>query len=390
MNFPDETTIIIVDAPGLKGIRQRVQQLASRFAKIVSKNNGTVWYIDEPGNIVTVFISPEKPISNLWRWISGPEKTSDEIRHFIPPAGLPFGYHNVGINQWNHFWYRLTLGSRFKKGNGPVILIVANVLGYGWLGRLNETVSIYDCADEISEFKQASLNREAVKAQERKLIGAVDAVVTTSLNLHESKSPGAKKSMLIRNAAEIDHFKKARQKFPRPEDIKNLKKPIVGFYGYLADWLDWELIEYCAKNGAEFDWLYIGPTTRDLSSLEKLDNFHFIGKKPYDDLPQYLSHFSCAHIPFDRTPLTVNVNPVKIYEYLAASVPVVATPLPELELFSDICPVTDDPEKYLASIRQDIAENSEEKSNIRITRVENETWDQRILDYASLITELLT
>jgi len=149
--LPQQTTIIIADAPPLRGIRQRVQQLASRLAKLVHTGGGQVLYIDEPGNVVTVFISPEKPLGNLWSWIAGPlTGTEPGLRHFIPPAGIPFGYHNRGINAWNHFWYRATLGPGFKRGKGPVVLIVCNVLGLGWLGKFGENIAIYDCADEIS------------------------------------------------------------------------------------------------------------------------------------------------------------------------------------------------------------------------------------------------
>jgi len=384
--LPENLTVIIADAPALYGIRQRVQQIAARLAA----ESGRLFYFDEPGNIVTVFISPEKPLSNLWSWMKGPVRDRDTgIAHFVPPAGLPFGYHSRPINQWNHFWYRAALGGRYRRGDGPVALIVCNVLGLGWLGKLGEDISIYDCADEISEFRQARLRREAVQAQERELIQRVDAVVTTSQSLFDSKSPLAKRTQLIRNAAEIDHFRKALRPAEKPIDIASLKKPIVGFYGYLADWLDWPLIESVVREGSEFDWVFIGPTTRDLSGLRKLDNFHALGKKPYGVLPDYLGHFACAHIPFDRTPLTVHVNPVKIYEYLASGVPVVATPLPELESFKDTVDLTDKPGEYLDAIRRAVSEDTPEKRLARSNRVNSETWDSRVNQYCSLVNELL-
>jgi hypothetical protein len=388
--LPDKVTLIIADAPPLKGIRQRVQQLAARFATILSPIGGRLLYIDEPGNIVTVFISPEKPLSNLWSWTAGPVFDPETgIHHFVPPSGLPFGYHSGPVNRWNHFWNRVSLGTRFVKGDGPVVLIVCNVLGLGWLGRFGEDIAIYDCADEISEFRQASLNREAVLAQERELLGRVDAVVATAGSLFEAKSKHSKRPELIRNAAEIEHFRKALAKNPRPKDIEQLQKPIIGYYGYLADWLDWPLIEHVIREGKEFDWVFIGPCTRNLSDLTALGNFHALGKKPYAQLPAYLSHFACAHIPFDRTPLTVHVNPVKVYEYLAGGAPVVATSLPELEAFSDVCRITNDPGEYLEAIRREVAGDTPDKRLNRSERVKDETWDSRVTDYCSLIGDLL-
>lgn len=389
----ENLTIIIADAPALHGIRQRVQHLASRFAKILSGKNGRLLYIDEPGNVITLFLSPEKPISNLWSWMSGPKIDPESgIHHYVPPAGLPFAYQSRFINLWNHAGYQTGLGSRYKKSEGPVVLIVCNVLGLGWLGKFNEDATIYDCADEISEFRQAKINREAVLKLERELIGRVDAIVTTSQSLYDSKSKyltDRGKAKLIRNAAEIEHFRKAFENSgSRPDDIGHLEKPVIGFYGFLADWLDWPLIEKVVKAGQEFDWVFIGPATRNLASLESLPNCHILGKKPYSELPAYLANFACAHIPFDRTPLTIHVNPVKVYEYLAAGVPVVATRLPELEEFRDVIAITNDPEEYLDEIRKAVGDDNPVNREKRFERVKEETWDVRVEDYCGLINEI--
>jgi len=228
-----------------------------------------------------------------------------------------------------------------------------------------------------------------VLRQENELIQRVDAVVTTSKTLHDSKSRGGARTELIRNAAEIGHFREALDPGEPPDDIAGLEKPVVGYFGYLADWLDWPLIRHVVAKGAEFDWVFIGPCTRNLGDLEALGNFHALGRKSYDELPGYLAHFACAHIPFDRTPLTLHVNPVKLYEYLAGGVPVVATSLPEMEMFSDVCRITDDPDEYLGAVREAVRQDSVGKRQARSERVKDETWDARMGDYVTLIDELL-
>ncbi len=390
IDLPPDLTLIIADAPPFRGIRQRIQQLAIRFAGLISENGGRVIYIDEPGNIVTIFLSPEKPLSNLWSWTVGAKLDPDHgIHHFIPPAGLPFGYHSKGFNNWNHFWYRAVMGNTAVGTSGPIVLIACNVLGLGWLGRLDEDMVIYDCADEISEFRQAAMNRDAVLKLERELIQKSDALVTTSQNLFDTKSGHAKRSELIRNAAEVGHFRKALDNPLIPVDLKSMKRPIVGYFGYLADWLDWELIGKTVRDGTEFDWVFIGPCTRNLSDLEGLDNFHALGRKQYEELPNYLAHFSCAHIPFALTPLTHHVNPVKLYEYLAGGVPVVATPIPELEFFSDMVLLASDPSDYLEKIREAVSCDSREKRLLRSDKVRDETWDARASSYLKLISDLI-
>ena len=58
---------------------------------------------------------------------------------------------------------------------------------------------------------------------------------------------------------------------------------------------------------------------------------YFLGLKAQSNLPAYLSHFQVGLIPFKIDNLTIGVNPLKVYEYLAMSVPVVSTFLPEVK-----------------------------------------------------------
>ena len=80
---------------------------------------------------------------------------------------------------------------------------------------------------------------------------------------------------------------------------------------------------------------------------------------------------------------------MKLYEYLAGGVPVVATPLPELEPFRDVCAITDDPVEYLEAVRREVAEDSSEKRRKRSERVAAETWESRAGEYMELIAHLL-
>ena len=72
----------------------------------------------------------------------------------------------------------------------------------------------------------------------------------------------------------------------------------------------------------------------DESRLRSLENVHFLGGKPVDALPGYLKALDVALIPYKLNELTRNIFPLKLYEYLAAGLPIVAAALPELEPFA--------------------------------------------------------
>ena len=378
-------TIIMVEGGSLRGIKQRHKQLAERFAR-----DNRVIYIEEPGNIITVFLSKEKPLSNLWAWVGGLRQIAPNLVGWTPPPGLPFGYIYPWVNAWNHFWYRFWYRIVCRERPKQPILIVNNVLGPGWFGFFREKVRIYDCCDEITGFKIPSLKPDVVRRTERKLIEDSDLVICSSEKLFDTKSPMAKRTVLVRNAAEVAHFRRALiETFPKPAAIEGVEKPIVGFWGYLGDWLDWDIIEHCIHNAPDLHFLLIGPATKGLTKRIDAPNVIYTGPMAYELLPQSLAHFSCAILPFARNQYTEAVNPVKVYEYLAGGCPVVATPLPELLQFGkEIYFATDGP-SFLKAIYQAIKEDTTEKRRARADFVAGQDWDARVEEIYKAIDNIV-
>jgi hypothetical protein len=101
---------------------------------------------------------------------------------------------------------------------------------------------------------------------------------------------------------------------------------------------------------------------------------------PYEPIPQYLNQLSAAMIPFRISPLTLAVDPVKLYEYLASSLPVVSTPLPEVDRFGEVIAVASNAGDFLAAL--DIAIHSDTAALRKRRRdlVIGETWSRRARD----------
>src|SRR6185503_18370282 len=92
------------------------------------------------------------------------------------------------------------------------------------------------------------------------------------------------------------------------------------------------LMEKVAQRFPHASIVMLGKCTMDVSRLEKYSNVHLLGRKPYADLPQYCKGFDVALIPFPISEVTLNANPLKAREYLAAGLPVVSTKIPEVEV----------------------------------------------------------
>src|SRR5205823_2010616 len=128
-------------------------------------------------------------------------------------------------------------------------------------------------------------------------------------------------------------------------------RPIIGYYGAIADWFDAALVGVLARARPNWQFILIGSTFGcDLRPLNGQANLHLLGEKPYPALPAFLHAFDIAIIPFKKLPLTEATNPVKLFEYLSAGKRVVATDLAELRQYRDYVALATGPSEWLDAL----------------------------------------
>lgn len=192
------------------------------------------------------------------------------------------------------------------------------------IGNYDEDIIVYDVLDYPDD------DFATWKPYVQELLEKCQIVLTVSKPLFNHFKELHPNVHLVRNAVDYNFFANVTAD-EASMDIKQICKPIVGFYGALAPWVDWQLIEELAVRNPSVSFVLIGPTiAMKTESLPKRPNIFFLGHKPYEQLPKYAVHFDVCMFPFKKTRMTSYVNPVKIYEYLALGKPVVATDLPEI------------------------------------------------------------
>jgi GT2 family glycosyltransferase/glycosyltransferase involved in cell wall biosynthesis len=249
--------------------------------------------------------------------------------------------------------------------------------------KISSAALIYDCMDYHAGFSNTS---DGIRGEEQKLVNQADIVVTSSLAL-SNHVQGAVANVLIRNGAEVEFFSA-----PPEAIVARSPRPTVGYFGTIAEWFDTELVAAAANAFLDWDFVLIGSAAHaDVSKLRRFPNVKLPGERPYAELPGWLHSFDICIIPFKLNDLILHTNPVKLYEYLSAGKPVVATPLPELVLLEDgLVHIAGTKETFLEKLSSAMSECGDlEKVNARRRWAAEQTWDDRADKFCRVIRSCL-
>ena len=252
------------------------------------------------------------------------------------------------------------------------------------LGRLDESGVVYHCVDEYSAF--TGVPRRALLRMEHELVRRADLVLTSSETLCDERRTLNSNTHFVTHGVDVLHFGKALdERTAIPADLRGLRRPVVGFFGLLADWLDFDLLRAAALARPDLSFVLLGKEAADLGALRGLPNVHLLGRKRYEDLPAYCRGFDVGIIPFRRNALTVRANPLKLREYLAAGLPVVSTPLPEVARYQPHVRLAAEPEAFLAAIDAALRDRGPEPARARAAAVRAESWERRVAEIEEIL-----
>ena len=253
------------------------------------------------------------------------------------------------------------------------------------VGSLGEAKIVYHCVDEYSEF--TGTDKEAILQLERELMGKCDYVIVSSERLYQTKKPYNKNTFLVTHGVDLAHFRKACDpRTPVPAEMNRLPRPVIGFFGLIADWVDLDLIRFLAVSRPDYAFVLIGKITTDVSLFDGVPNVYLLGQKPYEALPGYVKAFDAAILPFVVNELTIAANPLKLREYLAAGLPVVSSAIPEAARLKHIVRIARNSLEFLNHV-DTILNSGQTGPQTRISsQMEPESWDQKIEEISQIVT----
>lgn len=374
------------------------------LSKEISKSYKT-FYIDNPFTLKDFIcqIATRKIRSRLKALIFGKriyKKISDEKQDLTvvtPFLMLPINWiSNTRIYNWfsrlNNLLFSLTI-KRIMKDYQLEDYIFINSYNpfYARLfpAAFKPELFIYHTMDDISESLYVAkhgprLEEEAVKK--------AHFTIVTSKKLKKLKEKQSSRVYYLPNAADVGIFTKAyEQKFSRPAELEYIRGEVIIYTGHLDQRINTKLLIKIAEKFPDKTLLLIGPVSmkpRCTRTLRKYHNIIFTGKKNLTVLPSYLQYAHCAIIPFKCNTLTKSIYPLKINEYLAASLPVVSTAFSEDILkFNKTAYIAKDESSFINYISQALEEDREDLKIKRVEEAKRNTWSNRVQQLYQMIEE---
>ncbi|GAO40916.1 hypothetical protein SCH01S_52_00990 [Sphingomonas changbaiensis NBRC 104936] len=274
--------------------------------------------------------------------------------------------------------------------SGPLVRWYYTPMMLPFSRHLDADCTVYDCMDELANFKFAP---PELLSLEQELMGLADLVFTGGYSLYEAKRDRHLSVHAFPSSVDVKHFAQARAKQPDPADQADLPHPRFGFYGVIDERMDLELLGAVATQRPDWTFVMIGPVVKiSPEDLPTQPNIAWLGGKDYAELPAYLSGWDVAMMPFAINDATRFISPTKTPEYLAAGRPVVSTPIKDVirhygEL--DAVQIASNPADFIAACETALALPRENREWLRPVDalLSTMSWDETAAQMEALIAE---
>lgn len=360
-----------------------------RFMDMLADYGNRILYVEPMSNVVCKIRSPELvDHSGLKTQIRQIKKN---LFVLTPPLMLPAAHRNrfiFNINQ--QIFLRILKAWQRKLSLFHPILWMYTPFVPCLVGQMGEKWFVYNCTDDFTAFK--GMNKPHLVETQEALIKTADIVLVSAqglLETHQLKNPN---TFLIPNGVDFSHFAQAQEAaLPLPSDVENITRPRLGFVGAIQYWIDLDLIKQIATAKPDWSIVMVGPVGAgiDLTPFKPLSNVHFLGSKSLKTVPQYLKAFDVCLNTFKQTQLTKTVNPLKIYEYLAAGKPIVSTEMPAISHLSSVVRFAKSYDEFLSHLEDSLKENDPALTQARMDIARQYDWRNLLEEACTKILECL-
>ena len=341
---------------------QRPQQLLSRFAK-----RSHVLFVEEP-----IYLDD---VGEAHLGLSQPMERVHRVVPMLP--GALRGEYDASIAVIRESLRQQlapdgALGGLFAR---PIQWFYTPMPAPAMIGAFDERAVVYDCMDELSQFRFAPA---ALVDRERYLMAQADVVFAGGYKLSQSKAKYHQNVHFFGCGVDVAHFATARSAdLDVPREIASLERPVIGYYGVIDERIDYDLLRTLATSLADTALVMVGPVVKvDPAELPQAANIHWLGQRQYAELPAHVKGFDVCLMPFALNEATEYINPTKTLEYMAAGKPIVSTAISDVvHNFTPVVAVADSPAEFVAAVSAAIERPNAELITRGLEQARANSWE---------------
>ncbi len=278
------------------------------------------------------------------------------------------------------------LGQRFES---PVQWFYDPMAVTAFAGHMDEQAIVYDCMDELSQFRGAP--PELIR-RERELLAVADVVFGGGPKLAQAKRHYHTNVYSYGCGVDVNHFRKAR--LPRtkvPADVADLAAPVLGYFGVVDERIDYDLLAQLADHDPNWNIVIVGPWTKvDRATFPERPNLHWMGGRDYAELPLYVRKFDVCLMPFAINEATEFINPTKALEYMASGRPIVSTAVEDVVLqFDHVVDIASSRDEFVLACEKAIDERDQRRINLGLKLARQNSWESIVAQLEKHVHDVL-
>jgi len=255
---------------------------------------------------------------------------------------------------------------------------------------------LYHVVDEYTAYSdQTPAGRHRTEEREKQMMDLVDAVIVVSPKLYEAKRPFNANTYLVPNGVNYQAYTVALSEPYLPADLQVIPPPRLGYSGLIGDRLNLNMLADLARENPTWSLVFLGEVrvSQQAESWQRLlamPNVHYLGSVDISQVPHYLKGFQVGLMPYAQSRETEHISPLKLYDYLAAGLPIASTDIPAAREFSSHIHLATSSRHFAQAVRSALADITPERRQERRNIAAQHTWEARVEQLSDLIRAQLT